>query len=178
MCCVVCIKWKPSSTFLFISGSVHILFIYSWIVPHVTQVWFPLTCATLYVSLVWPHTHTHCKPHSSQRGRTATLELSLRNAIIKHSSKKIRCWHLLNMWRNSTPWQRMRSAKSMDLFGHIKFMPWRQLDGCSVTSFFLSAKGVACKTNTCFIVNCIRTYYIHVITHCVLLSFRFLVTFF
>ena len=34
-----------------------------------------------------------------------------------------------------------------DLIGHIKFLPWRQLDGCSVTRPFLSAKGVACKTS-------------------------------
>ena len=40
----------------------------------------------------------------------------------------------------------MRSTKSVDLIGHIKFLLWGQLDGCSVTRPFLFAKGVACKT--------------------------------
>ena len=30
-----------------------------------------------------------------------------------------------------------------DLIGHIKFLPWRHLGGCSVTRPFFSAKGVA-----------------------------------
>ena len=38
------------------------------------------------------------------------------------------CWHSLNtLWRNCTPWQRMRSTKSADLIGHIKFLSCRQL---------------------------------------------------
>ena len=41
----------------------------------------------------------------------------------------------------------MRSMKSTDLIGHIKFLPWGQLGGCSMTGPFLSAKGVACETN-------------------------------
>ena len=36
--------------------------------------------------------------------------------------------------------------KSADLIGHSKFLPWRQLDDCSVTRLFLSAKGVSCET--------------------------------
>ena len=31
--------------------------------------------------------------------------------------------------------------------GHIKFLPWGQLDGCSMTRPFLSAKGAACEIN-------------------------------
>ena len=41
----------------------------------------------------------------------------------------------------------MRAMKSTDLIGHIKFLPWRQLEGCNMTRPFLSAKGVACETN-------------------------------
>ena len=37
--------------------------------------------------------------------------------------------------------------KSTDLIGHIKFLPWQQLEGCNMTRPFLSAKGVACETN-------------------------------
>ena len=45
-----------------------------------------------------------------------------------------------------TPWQRMQSAKSADLIGHIKFLRWRQL-GCHVSRPLpLSVKGVACET--------------------------------
>ena len=34
------------------------------------------------------------------------------------------------------------------MIGHIKFLPWRKLDGCSVTIPFLSVpKGVACDTS-------------------------------
>ena len=33
--------------------------------------------------------------------------------------------------------------KSVDLIGHTKFLPWGQLDGCSLP---LSVKGVACET--------------------------------
>ena len=40
----------------------------------------------------------------------------------------------------------MWSTNSTDLIGHIKFLPWGQLNGCSVTRPFLSVKGVACKT--------------------------------
>ena len=40
----------------------------------------------------------------------------------------------------------MRSTKNVDLIGHIKFLLWRQLDGCRVTRPFLSAKGVAWET--------------------------------
>ena len=36
----------------------------------------------------------------------------------------------------------MRSTKSADLIGHIKFLPWGQLDGCSVTRPFLSLQRV------------------------------------
>ena len=32
--------------------------------------------------------------------------------------------------------------KSVDLIGHIKFLSWRQLDGCSVTRPFLSLRRV------------------------------------
>ena len=32
--------------------------------------------------------------------------------------------------------------KSADLIGHIKFLPWRQLNGCSVTTAFLSLQRV------------------------------------
>ena len=39
-----------------------------------------------------------------------------------------------------TPWQQMQSTKSTDLIGHIKFLPWGQLDGCSVTRPFLSLR--------------------------------------
>ena len=42
------------------------------------------------------------------------------------------------LWRNCTPWQRMQSTKSADLIGYIKFLPWEQLNGCSVTRPFLS----------------------------------------
>ena len=42
------------------------------------------------------------------------------------------------MWRNCYSMQRMGSMKSADLIGHIKFLLWRQLDGCSVTRPFLS----------------------------------------
>ena len=35
----------------------------------------------------------------------------------------------------------MRSKKSADLIGHIKFLPWGQLDDCSVTRPFLFCKG-------------------------------------
>ena len=38
--------------------------------------------------------------------------------------------------------------KSADLIGHSKFLPWQQLDGCSVTISFLSAKGAACEIST------------------------------
>jgi len=41
--------------------------------------------------------------------------------------------------------QQMRSTKSVDLIGHIKFLPWGQLNGCSVP---LSAKGVTCETSS------------------------------
>ena len=61
-----------------------------------------------------------------------------------------KCWDPLNTWHNCrhncTPWQRTRSMKSADLIGHIKFLPWGQLNGCSVTRPFLCAKGVACET--------------------------------
>ena len=40
----------------------------------------------------------------------------------------------------------MQSTKSADFIGHSKFLPWQQLNGCSVTRHFLSEKGVACKT--------------------------------
>ena len=33
-----------------------------------------------------------------------------------------------------------------DLVDNIKFLLWRQLDGCSMTRPFLSVNGVACKT--------------------------------
>ena len=36
--------------------------------------------------------------------------------------------------------------KNADLIGHIKFLPWWQLDGCSMNRPSLSAKGVACET--------------------------------
>ena len=36
----------------------------------------------------------------------------------------------------------MRSTKSMDLIDHVKFLLWRQLDGCSVTIPFLSLRRV------------------------------------
>ena len=39
----------------------------------------------------------------------------------------------------------MRSTKSADLIGHIKFLPWGQLNGCSMTRPF--SKGVACTTS-------------------------------
>ena len=62
----------------------------------------------------------------------------------------MKCWHPLNTWRNCTPWQQMRSTKSANLIGHIKFLPWGQLDGCSMTRPFLSrVKGVACETTSC-----------------------------
>ena len=32
-----------------------------------------------------------------------------------------------------------------NLIGHVKFLLWQQLDGCNVTSPFLSVKGVACE---------------------------------
>ena len=35
-------------------------------------------------------------------------------------------------------WQRMQSMKSADLIDHSKFLPWRQLNGCSVTRPFPS----------------------------------------
>ena len=35
--------------------------------------------------------------------------------------------------------------KSPNLIGHIKFRPWQQLDGCSMSRPFLSVKGVACE---------------------------------
>ena len=41
--------------------------------------------------------------------------------------------YLLNTWHNCIPWQRIRSMKSADQIGHIKFLPWGQLDGCSMT---------------------------------------------
>ena len=43
----------------------------------------------------------------------------------------------------------MKSTKSEDLIGHINFLPWRQLNGHSVTRPFLFAKGSACETNLC-----------------------------
>ena len=42
----------------------------------------------------------------------------------------------------------MQSTKNTDLIGDSKFLPWRQLDDCSMTRPFLSVKGVACET-TC-----------------------------
>ena len=36
----------------------------------------------------------------------------------------------------------VRSTKSADLIGHIKFLPEGQLDGCSVTRLFLSLRRV------------------------------------
>ena len=37
--------------------------------------------------------------------------------------------------------------KSVNLIGHSKFLPWQQLDGCSVSRpFLLSAKGCAYET--------------------------------
>ena len=56
------------------------------------------------------------------------------------------------MWCNCTPWQRMRSTKSVDLIGHIKFLPWWQLDGWRRDQTLpLFAKGVACKNEiTCY----------------------------
>ena len=44
----------------------------------------------------------------------------------------VRCWHLLKTWCNCTPWQWMQSTKSMDLIGQIKFLPWWQLNDCSL----------------------------------------------
>ena len=41
----------------------------------------------------------------------------------------------------------MWAMKSTDLLGHIKFLPWQQLEGCNMTRPFLSEKGVACETN-------------------------------
>ena len=35
----------------------------------------------------------------------------------------------------------------MDVIGHIKFLLWGQLDGCSMTRPFLSAKDAGCETN-------------------------------
>jgi len=44
----------------------------------------------------------------------------------------------------------MQCTKSTDLIGNIKFLPWGQLNGHSVTRPFLSVKGVACETmGTC-----------------------------
>ena len=37
--------------------------------------------------------------------------------------------------------------KSVDMIGHIKFLPWGKLDGCNVTRPFLSAKGMVCETS-------------------------------
>ena len=39
----------------------------------------------------------------------------------------------------------MWSTKSVDLIGHIKFLAWWQLDGCSITRHFPPAKSVACE---------------------------------
>ena len=46
----------------------------------------------------------------------------------------------------ATPWQQMRSSKSVDLIGPSKFLPWRQLNGHSMTRPFISVKGVAWET--------------------------------
>ena len=55
--------------------------------------------------------------------------------------------------------------KSVDLIGHSKFhQPWRQLDGCSVTRPYLSAKGVAYETNLDpghFNMQCTSDCYLH-----------------
>ena len=40
----------------------------------------------------------------------------------------------------------MQFTESADFIGRSKFLPWRQLNGCSVTRPFLSMKGVACET--------------------------------
>ena len=82
---------------------------------------------------------SHTLHRQEGSGHTVADKLSLKNAIIKQHGLVIRCWHLLNtLWCNCYPWQRMQSTKSTDLIGHSKFLPWRQLDGCSVTRLFLS----------------------------------------
>ena len=50
---------------------------------------------------------------------------------------------MLNSWCNCySIWKRMRSTKSEDLICQIKFLPWWQLNGCSMTSPFLSPQRV------------------------------------
>ena len=55
-------------------------------------------------------------------------ELSSRNAIIDHCGWVIRCWHPLNtLWRNCTPWQRMRSTSTGFAFFtavHVAVTSW------------------------------------------------------
>ena len=83
--------------------------------------------------------------HKERKGLVTLRPSSCRQGTQLSNSGCIkRCWHPLNMWRNCTLWQWMWSTESADLFGHIKFLPWRQL-GCSVTRPFLSAKSVGCK---------------------------------
>ena len=78
--------------------------------------------------------HTLCR----ERKGLVSLKLPSCHQGTQLSTIAVRCWHLLNTWRNYTPWQRMRSTKSTDLIGRIKFLSWWQLDGCSVTRPFLS----------------------------------------
>ena len=87
--------------------------------------------------------------HTLRRKKKGLVTLQLPSCHTKECNYKtgwlgiIRCWHpLYTLWCNCTPWQRMRSTKSTDLIGHIKFLPWGQLNGCNVTRPFLSLRRV------------------------------------
>ena len=67
--------------------------------------------------------------HTLHRKTSLVIILLLRNAIIVQRT----CYDVI-----ATPWQWVQSKKSTDLIGHSKFLPLRQLDGCSVTRHFLS----------------------------------------
>ena len=76
-----------------------------------------------------------CRAHSPH---ACTSKNAIKKALLDNK--------MLTSTINCTPWQWMQSMKSTDLIGHSKFLPWQQLDGCSMTRPFLSAKGVGCET--------------------------------
>ena len=90
---------------------------------------------------------TSLASHTLHRERKGLATLQLPSCCrgtqlaIDHCGLVIRCSHPLNTWCNCTPWQQMRSKNSTDLIGHIKFLPWRQLDGCSMTWPFSLCEG-------------------------------------
>ena len=119
-----------------------------------------LACNTQSQNKVWLNSETkytstqgslanHTLHKEEGSGHAAADKLSPRNAIIKQCSYVIRCWYPLNvLWHIATPWQWMQSTKSADPIIWSKCLSWQNSMVAAWPDLLLSAKGVACKTNT------------------------------